>query len=290
MSDAMHTARPVVLVALDGSPAAMTALPVARTVAAQIGAEVEILYIAAGPLPESDLRKQLGLDRVDTGVLGIRSMPGDPAAEIVRASEDPEVALVVLTTHGHAGGAGRRLGRVAESVIATSARPLLLVDPERASISAAGSPALRRLLLPLDGTPATAMALGLATELARQLGASIDVLYIADRAQAVPTEPGSISGPRYVDQPQHEWPHWAREVMDRLCHACAACPPDVPVRVALACGSIATEIIAFAAHHQHDAIVLVRRSGLESGRAQVLRAVIAQAPCPVLIVGGHASR
>jgi hypothetical protein len=32
--------------------------------------------------------------------------------------------------------------------------------------------------------------------------------------------------------------------------------------------------------------VLVRRSHLEVGRARVLRAVLDQTPCPVLLIGG----
>lgn len=277
--------RRIVLVALDGSPAATAALPVARTVAAQIGAAVAILHVAAIPLPESDLRKRLGLNRSDTEALRLRSALGDPVAEILRAAEAPDMALLVLTTHGRGSADDQQLGRVAEAIIAASVRPILCVNPERIG-AAAGIPALRRLLLALDGSPATAMALRPATELASRLGASIDLLYVADRDQAPHDEPGSIGAPRYVDQPQHEWPHWADEVIDRLCRSCADCPPDVPVRMFLACGEIGAEIVRFAAEHHHDAIVLVRRSRLEPGRAQALRAVLAHAPCPVLVVGG----
>ena len=42
--------------------------------------------------------------------------------------------------------------------------------------------------------------------------------------------------PQYVDQPQHEWPQWANEVITRLAEACAQCPPNVPLRTFLAQG------------------------------------------------------
>lgn len=142
-----------------------------------------------------------------------------------------------------------------------------------------------RLLLPLDGTPTTAAALPPATRLASDLGASIDLLYVANHKQAAQVEPGSMGAPRYVDQPQHEWPAWKREFIHRLCTLCAACPPDVPVQAFLRASAVGAEIVGFAIEHDEDAIILVRRSRFERGRAPVLRAVLAHAPCPILLIG-----
>jgi len=286
MSRHTSTASTTVLVALDGSPAAAAALPMARTIAAQLDAAITILYSAAVPVPAAELRQRLGLDHLDVEVLQVRAPGGAPASGILRASAAPEVALLVLTTHGRGISDGPRLGRVAEAVAASSVRQLLLIPPETVPASSAARPALRRLLLPLDGTPTTATALQPATALASRLGASVDLLYVAEAGQALPTEPGSIAAPRYVDQPQHEWPQWANEVIARLCTGSAACPADVPIRMFLAYGPIGTAIAQFAADQQADVIVLVRRSRLEPGHARVLREVLHQTPCPVLLLSG----
>jgi nucleotide-binding universal stress UspA family protein len=278
--------RTKVLVALDGSPAAARALPVARTIAAQLDATIAILYSTTAPVPPADLRRRLGLDQRDAEVRLVRTPRGIPAEGILQASTDPEVALLVLTTHGRDISEGPRLGRVAEAVVAGSVGPLLLVPPETAPASSTARPVLRHLLLPLDGTPATATALQPATALANQLGASVDLLYVAAPGEVPPAEPGSIAAPRYVDQPQHEWPHWANEVIARLCMGCAACPPDVPVRMFLGHGPVGAAIAHFAADQQVDIIVLVRRSHLEAGRARVLREVLHRAPCPILLLSG----
>jgi len=308
--------RDTVLVALDGSLAAATALPIARAVAAQLGADCEALHIV------SDIGGCLGIghpyakgfeaitgvklwpDALESTVrlwqalagpgnalmkalahIEVRLDAGDPAAGILRASADPLVTLVVLTTHGHNIEPGRSLGRVAEQVIAGATQPILLIRPEAAPVAIQPVAALRRLLLPLDGTPTTAALLAPATALASQLGASVDLLYVADAGAPPSDEPGSIGGPQYVDQPQHEWPHWANEVSTRLGEACAQCPPDVPMDTFLAQGDAGTAITRFAAEHASDAVVLARRSRLEPGRAAVLRAVLDQTPCPVLLVG-----
>ncbi len=274
-----------VLVALDGSPAAATALPFARAVAEQLGARVEILHIAAEGAPDVAVWERIHGPLLEAEAVQVRSRAGDPAAAILQELAHPDVVFVVLTTHGRVVEPGRRLGRVAEAVIAGATDPVLLVRPE-AVTQGTSAPPLRRLLLPLDGTPGTARALKPATELACRLAAAIDLLYVASRHDGPPTEHGSIGAPRYVDQPQHEWPQWASEVIDRLCACLAECPASVPVHMFLAQGEIGDEIARFAAEHEIDAIVLVRRSHLEIGRARVLRAVLERTPCPVLVVGG----
>ena len=47
--------------------------------------------------------------------------------------------------------------------------------------------------------------------LGRERGrAELLVVHVTD-VRAAPAEPGSLTTPRYVDQPQHEWPAWASE-------------------------------------------------------------------------------
>jgi len=282
------TPRTKVLVALDGSPAAATALPLARTIAAKLGSTIAILHSATVPVPIADLRQRLGLDREDVEVLQMQVPSDASAAGILQASGASEVVLLVLTTHGRSISDGPRLGRVAEAVAAGSAGPLLLVPPETVPASSVAQPPfrLRRLLLPLDGTPTTATALQPATTLASQLGASLDVLYVVDPDQADPTELGSVRVPYYMDQPQHEWPALERRVIDELCTLYAKCPPEVPVGMVLRYGPIGDAIIRCAADHHDDVIVLVRRSRLEPGRARVLRGVLNQTSCPILLLSG----
>jgi nucleotide-binding universal stress UspA family protein len=318
MSSQTSESREVVLIALDGSLAAAMALPIASAVAAQIGADCQALHIISDAGPGADLSRQLAKSvGAWTGIelwrdvvgpivqlwqvfaapgnailkafwhIEVRLDFGDPVAGILRANADPKIVLVVLTTHGHVIEPGRTLGRVAEQVIADATRPILLVRPEAES-SKRGM-VVRRLLLPLDGTPTTAMLLNPACELAGRLGAALDLLYVASAGQPHPDEPGSISAPLYVDQPQHEWPQWALEVIDRLSIASAGCPPNVTTRTFLVQGDAASEIPRFAAEWQSDVVVLARRSHLEPDRAQVLRAVLDGTPCPVLLVGEPAS-
>lgn len=271
-----------VLVALDGSPAAAAAWPVAVTVAAQLGAEPVVLHVPSSPLPLAQLRKR-ALRHVAANLPLRRENAETAVAGVLRALADPRVALVVLTTHGREIEPGRGLGSVAESVIAWTSRPILIVRPEMAKKHPARK--LHYLLVPLDGSPTTATVLRPAIDLACRLGASIDLLYVASPTHKPQVEAGSIGAPRYVDQAQHEWPAWGAEVIERLGGICAQIPPGLTVQMYLASGEVGHAIVQFAVEHNADAIVLARRSHLEPGRAKVLRAVLAQTPVPVLLVG-----
>jgi nucleotide-binding universal stress UspA family protein len=141
--------------------------------------------------------------------------------------------------------------------------------------------------VPHDGTPTTAGALAEAMDLAQRSGAELDVLHVP--TPEAPTEPGTLGAPQYLDQPQHEWPLWAREFLERTRSLCA-CPPSVQARLFLRRGAPGAEILRFAQERAGDLIVLAWRGRLEPGRARIMQQVLREAPCPMLVlrVGGQA--
>jgi nucleotide-binding universal stress UspA family protein len=86
--------------------------------------------------------------------------------------------------------------------------------------------------------------------------------------------------PRYVDQPQHEWPAWAQEFLDRL-RAVGGARDEVEIRLAVAQGQAGEAILDFA--RQSDLIVLGWRGVLEPDRARTMRRVIRDTICPVIV-------
>ncbi|MBF6591554.1 MAG: universal stress protein [Ktedonobacterales bacterium] len=278
------------VVAVDGSPAAAEAVPFARAVAAQLGATLRLLRVAESQPPVESPRSSehdvVSCDHDEHAHDG-------PKAAILEAIGHPKTILVVLTTHGGAVESAPRLGHLAEAVIARAQRPILLIRPEVAvadrMTSAPSEPyRLRRMLVPLDGTPTTAAALRPVLDLAHGLGAALDLLFVASRDHRESVEPGCIHIPPYVDDSQHAWPHWQREVVEWLRACCREHLPEVPMRVSVASAPtepVGEAIVRFATEQREDAIVLVRRSRLESTRAPVMRTVLAQAPCPILVIG-----
>ena len=286
MTTRAESQRSKVLVALDGSPAAATALPWGRLLAAQLGASVEVFHATPDRAPAPAVAESLRAALENHETLEMRTGVDHAATAILDAAAEPAVVLLVLTTHGRQIEPGRGLGRVAEAVIANTARPILLIRPEAAAQEEAPPQALHRLLFPLNGTPTTAAALEPAVELARQLRASVDLLYVGNRERHRPAERGTLRGPRYADRPYYDWPDWARELRDRFYACCGQGPIAVPVQAFFARGEIGAEIARFVAEQGEDAVVLVRRSRLEPGRAPVLRSVLGESLRPILLLSG----
>jgi nucleotide-binding universal stress UspA family protein len=141
---------------------------------------------------------------------------------------------------------------------------------------------IRRILVPLDGAPSTAAALEPAGELARRTGASIDVVMIEDAAAPPSDEPGAMAPPQYVDQPQHEWPAFSEEFLQRFLGAIGHCPA-VETRFYLGAGARGAEILRFADALESDLITLVWH-GVRGEHGAVFREVLRGSTRPVLVL------
>ncbi len=197
--------------------------------------------------------------------------------------------LIVLATHGHTVQQQAILERIPRRVAAETTGPVLLVRPEATGSQDVGKP-VRRLLFPVDGTPTTTLAFAPATQLAARLGAEMDVLFVVHSNQSIPEERGVMLPPYYVDQPHYEWPAWQARVAQWIrCH-CGNLPHDTAIHTFLARAprgeQIANVIASFAAKRGDDAIVVVRRSHMERGRARIIRALLTCTGCPVLLLAG----
>jgi nucleotide-binding universal stress UspA family protein len=276
---AVRASGATIIVALDGSEHALAALPVARTLAAVAQAALYVLHIAESALPPQELLQKLGLTTDDVRGAIINQAGGDPAEAIVQVAREQQSLAIALCTHtGVEKGAGE-LGHVARQVILAAPCSVVLVPPTLGLRPLE----LRHVLLPFDGTPTTAAAIGPALELADKAGAEVTVLHVAAARARRPAEPGTFAVPRYLDQPHHEWAAWGHELLQRVCCLARAGQAE-RLRLALAAGEPAEEVVRYAREHHSDLILLAWHGTLEDKRAIVAKAVIREAPCPVLIL------
>jgi nucleotide-binding universal stress UspA family protein len=99
---------------------------------------------------------------------------GNATDAVLEATAADDVDLLLIATHGRTGLARLRLGSVADKLIKESPRPRLVVGPN-VNIDLTGY-ALRRILVPLDGTELAELSLPIAKHLAAKSGAQIDLL------------------------------------------------------------------------------------------------------------------
>lgn len=271
-----------ILVPLDGSREAALLLPVARLIARITRAAVHVLFLVDKPLDQRQLLAKLHLRRRDeTAGLVVDQVASPAANAIVQRAGEKRAMLLVMSTRGRGDHRGVLLGPVAEEVLLKSSCPVLLVRPDQEK-RVGGLKGLQHILLPLDGAPSTEVAVHPAVSLAEKSGAQLDILYVAEAQARMELEAGTLAAPRYVDQPQYEWPAWAQEFVERFCACVGECPPRS--RLFVRPGDPQTEILAFTKEHPADLIVLEWHGSLEPSHASVVRAVIAGSPCPVMLL------
>jgi nucleotide-binding universal stress UspA family protein len=137
----------------------------------------------------------------------------------------------------------------------------------------------RVILFPTDLTPTSAHALPAAADLARQYGARLLVLYVAETLGPANVTYGEAES---VLEPEG----YRRRLVEEV-RKSTPVPADVPAEILLTEGDAAREILHTAASRACDLIVMSTHglTGLRRLLAgSVAEKVVREAPCPVLTV------
>ncbi|RMG49008.1 MAG: universal stress protein [Acidobacteria bacterium] len=245
MAEGRQMSDPVrrLVVALDGSETAETALPVARHLIELLSrdARPRLVLVSAPepPAPEplmsgdleavvpgpvvleavGALREQARataaayLERVaerfeDTGAEVVLEVAEGPPAEVILDVAGAERdTLLVLASRGASGSRGERPGSVADRVLRAAKVPVLLVPA--ATPCAAWS--LRRVLVPLDGSPEAEAAAAAAGELARAARAEIVLVHVAPDFGEL-----ARAGVEALLRLERDYMRWAESYLTRL--------------------------------------------------------------------------
>jgi len=188
-----------VLVPLDGSPFAEQALPTAVALARRLGADLDLLMVVTpGIAPrfsehmteteatrheEARQGAKAYLEGVgarlaaESGITPSLFVGMGPITEAIeRHVQDHDVSLVVLTSHGRGTIQRAWLGSVTDGLVRRAPVPVLVVRPQDGG-APEGAGTFRRVLIPLDGSPAARAILAPALDLLGTEG----VLYILAR-------------------------------------------------------------------------------------------------------------
>lgn len=203
-----------------------------------------------------------------------RAIAAAPA--ILDYADERAVDLIVMGSHGRRGLRRLFLGSVTEEVVRAAFCPVLTVHRPKEGVAASAD--VRRILVPVDFSARTRMAIDHATELAAAYGASLEILHVVE----VPTYPDF-----YV--PVHvtsiDVPTVRERAAERLQELAAPLRERLEVETTVRVGRTVTEIVETAEHEAFDLIVMPSHgySGLERALlGSVAEGVLRRAPCPVL--------
>jgi nucleotide-binding universal stress UspA family protein len=147
---------------------------------------------------------------------------------------------------------------------------------------------MKRILVGVDGSPASLKAVELAADLAAKYNAQLTLLTVVSRSPpAVDPAFGEYARIEHIQEPPTEFAHAAAEqVLDRA-REVAGAKGATPIEAEPAFGDPTRELIAEAEDRNADLVVVGSRghgrlSGLLLG--SVAQKLVSHAPCPVLVV------
>jgi nucleotide-binding universal stress UspA family protein len=259
----------VILVAEDASPFGSVVLPYAEAVARVLGCQLRLFSVLNPRVPGHSLaatelaveRQRVEHARIATylanaaAAVSTRGLAattvlvrGDPADEILKEAEKPEVVLVALSTRGLHGMDRLIMGSVADKIMRFGSKPTLMVRlpyipyPER-------TVAVSTVLVPLDGSAVAEEALPLVSPFLRS-GARIRLV----RVEPWLSE-GNVSygiDPEYTeleDQVAHDAEAYLDGVREQL-------SPRDAVEAWVLRGSPAENLAAYALHEHIDLVAM----------------------------------
>ena len=207
-----------ILVPLDSSPEAKTALPYAMALATP-GTEILLLTVVAdddeADAAGSALEQVAQRLRVVGHTVRTEVAVGDPAERILGTATNQGVGMIVLASHGR-GAVGRLIyGSVADRIGREAMIPVMVVRAARVEPGPVG---ITRLVAPLDGSPFAEQSLPIVTEISRRLGTSIYLVRAVNSAALMPPAIGfgeAIPAEIYAET-EEQMEQEARDYLDTI--------------------------------------------------------------------------
>jgi nucleotide-binding universal stress UspA family protein len=144
------------LVPLDGSELAERALPYAQNIAKTMGSEITLFTVSIASVEQLDrpMKAYLELKAKELQAQGIKASLavayGTVPDEIVGYADKNNIDLIIISTHGYSGIKRWVLGSVARKVLYGTGVQVLLIKSKAPKVSKVE---LKKLMLPLDGSP-----------------------------------------------------------------------------------------------------------------------------------------
>jgi nucleotide-binding universal stress UspA family protein len=274
------------IVPLDGSAESNVAVTQACVIARLTGAGMTLLrvYSSNSPTPETMQFLHAAAEQCGdlSGKIEVAALGGDPAEVILSQVEERGADLVVMRTRGRAGLSRAVLGSVAEGIVKRSPTPVLLLPPQ-----ADATVSIRTILVPVDSSPGSVIALGAARVLALATHARLRLLQIVVPTPMYLSHAFAGHGPIYID------PAWdedaqqgAQAYVESLTRHLSAEGLETEGQV-LVRDSVSDAIVSHASEQQADLIVMSTEAHTGVARAvlgSVTDGVVRTAKCPVLVL------
>lgn len=302
-----------ILVPLDGSKVAEAILPWVVWLARGFGARVTLLTVApsrkeawqpsprASGLAGAETMERLAIEptRYLEGIaryLAVRRIeaepvvaPGDAPQEILSQGREHGCDLIAMSTRGRSGLGRGLLGSVTDAVVRSSDIPVVVVSPKGSPQGQEGGIHLKRVVVPLDGSPLAETVLPHVKEMARRLSLEVDII----RVVTIPTWPyaGHDSYPVEVTGLEERLEAEAAAYLEQVGRGFS--DEGIPTRWKVLKGSPGSTILSYAQGSPDNLVAISTHGRTGLGRlviGSVADLLIRSLGTPVLVVGPSRAR
>lgn len=268
-----------ILLPLDGSDEAARGASCALWLAEKLHATLHVLHAAQQPLPGREALARLHVPWTPQAQVVLHQLPADADTAVLQAIQAHQVDLLVMSARGASAAAGlklfQRLGTIAQGVIERCPAPVLLLPfhyQEKLPWTS--------MLVAASGEAAADHALQTATRLACALDIQLTVMHVEDG----PSSAATAALGDYADAAYHEYPYRMDEMVKRGLTGCTAAESRSVEQVLLRRGEPATALLEQVAREHASVIALGWHGAMGAGRARVLKRLLEEAQCPLLLV------
>jgi nucleotide-binding universal stress UspA family protein len=254
-----------ILVPLDGSAFSEHALPLALSVARRSGAQLYLAHVLSGRGGLSNgtdrataasrtvylerLAQQIENQAVRAPITSI--LTGPVADTLLDYARSIRCDLIVLTTHGRGALSRLWLGSVADVIVRRSPAPVMLVRPHQPTPNAKVERPLRRVLVPLDGSPLAEAIIEHVVRIGRIMDFEYTLLRVVDPAALGLSPRDEETTDSTMLQPLKDR---AQMYLDRQAEELRA--QGLQVEAVVTVGEPASSILAYARAHGSDMIAM----------------------------------
>lgn len=270
-----------ILLPLDGSTEAAKGAACALWLAQALGATLHVLHAAAQPLPGREALARLHMPGAQRAPVVLHQLSENADAAVLAAIVTYDVNLVVMSGRGESVSSGLNLSRlpgtVASAVIERSPVPVVLIPARYREVLPWTS-----MLTAASGEMAADKALEAATHLAAALKLPVTLVHAVDG----PVAAGAMPLGAYADAAHHEYPGRLRQMVERGLGHCTPEEGSCVNQALIGRGDPAAVLLEQVTLHGSSVLALGWHGAMGAGHALVLKRLLEQAECALLLVRG----
>ncbi len=291
------------LVLLDGSPLAETAVPIAAQLAHLVAGQLTLLHIIERHPPAEvhhvrhlanvteakayleDVAQRVYLSDLQVDIHVHTNAVDEVTRSIIAHAAELQADLIVMCTHGRSGPRRFLFGSIAQQVIAHGTTPVLLIPPRLSEHPPQFN--LRQIVVPLDGNPDHEQGLPVAIELAQIAHAAIHLVVVVPKIESLKDEKAAtgkllpLTTTVILDMEQQDADDYLHTQMAKV-HT-----RGIAVQAEVSRGEPASAVLAAVRRANADLIVLGThgKTGMDAFWSNSITPKVSdQSPAPVLLV------